>query len=134
SDLAASQTKIQSLQDDLIGAEVQIQSLQSDYDKAKSDLEASQAEVQAAKERMLFAKTNADIVNALFVPAMTGELDEMSESEAMILFLEWRDKIMSAEDPLLLAKFDALIAAEFGDEQALDFFVYLFESIPEILE
>ena len=123
----ATQAQVQSLQGDLTEAQAQIKSLQG-------DLAEAQTEVQAAKERMLQAKTNAEVVNALFVPALTGELDEMSEMEGLNLFLEWHDKTKSSEDQLLMTKFEALIDSGFGDEQMLDFFVYVLESIPEILE
>lgn len=123
----AAKTEVQLLQSDLAEAQAQIQSL------IKDSVEA-QAELQASKERMLQAKTNAEIVNSIFIPAVTGELDEISEIEAMSLVIEGRDKIKTTEDSQMMTKFEALIDSKFGEEQMLDFFVYVLKRIPEILE
>jgi hypothetical protein len=124
----SAQAEIQSVKAELTASQANVSELTSSLDGAT-------AELQAAKECMSSAKIKAEIVNALFIPAMTGELDQMSETEGMNYFLEWRDKIVSSKDPVLLEKFDALIASDFGDEQPfMDFFIYLLESIPETLE
>jgi len=78
-------------------------------------------------------KVRIEILNALFIPAITGELDRMTEAEAMNYFLEWRDKVKTVGDPTLTAKFQAVMDAG-SDEATMDLFVYLLESIPEALE
>jgi hypothetical protein len=124
----SAQAELQSVKAELTASQANVSELTSSLDRAT-------AELQAAKECMSSAKIKAEIVNALFIPAMTGELDQMSETEGMNYFLEWRDKIVSSKDPVLLEKFDALVASDFGDEQPfMDFFIYLLESIPETLE
>ena len=115
-------------------AKTEVQLLQSDLAEAQAQIQSLQGEVQAAKEHILLARTNAEIVNSIFIPAVTGELDEISETEIMSLILEWNDKIETTEDPQMMTMFEALLDSKFGDEEMLDFFVYVLERIPEILE
>jgi len=111
---------------DLAAVQAQIQSLQS-------DLSAKGSELKAAEEKLEQGKVRIEILNAFFIPAITGELDRMAEAEAMNYFLEWRDKVKTVGDPTLTAKFQAVMDAG-SDEATLDLFVYLLESIPEALE
>ena len=111
---------------DLAAAQTQIQSLQG-------DLSAKESELQAAKGKLEQGKARVEIINAIFVPAMTGELDRMTEGEAINFFFEWRDKIKDVGDPALTAKFEAMMQT-FSDEALLSFFVYLLESTADALE
>ena len=111
---------------DLAAVQAQIQSLQS-------DLSAKGSELKAAEEKLEQGKVRIEILNAFFIPAITGELDRMTEAEAMNYFLEWRDKVKTVGDPTLTAKFQAIMDAG-SDEATMDLFVYLLESIPEALE
>ena len=111
---------------DLAAVQAQIQSLQS-------DLSAKGSELEAAEEKLEQGKVRIEILNAFFIPAITGELDRMTEAEAMNYFLEWRDKVKTVGDPTLTAKFQAVMDAG-SDEATMDLFVYLLESIPEALE
>ncbi|GAI81809.1 unnamed protein product, partial [marine sediment metagenome] len=111
---------------DLTAAQAEIQSLQSDLSAKESDLEAAKGKLEQGKVRI-------EILNAIFIPAITGELDRMTEAEAMNYFLEWRDKVKAVEDPTLTVKFQAVIDTG-SDEATMDLFVYLLESIPEALE
>jgi len=136
SDLAVAQAQVKSLQSDLKAAQSQIKTLQSDcgslrsdYDKAKSDAGAAQAEVQTLKEKMARAKTAAEIINALFVPVFEGK-----EVDPVNLLFEWTDKIEATGDAVLKEKFQAVMDSEGRDQEVMDLFLYLFESIPKILE
>ena len=112
---------------DLAAAETQIQSLQDELSAKESDLEAAEEKLEQGKVRI-------EILNAIFIPAITGELDRMTESEAVNYFLGWRDKINAVGDSTLTAKFETLIDSEFSDQAFTSFFIYLLESIPEALE
>ena len=112
SDLAAAQTQAQSLQD---------------------ELSAKESELEVAKEKLEQGKARIEILNAIFIPAITGELDRMTEAESMSYFFEWRDKVKAIGDPTLTAKFEAMIET-FSDQALMSFFIYLLESIPKALE
>ncbi|GAJ15139.1 unnamed protein product [marine sediment metagenome] len=111
---------------DLTAAQTQIQSLQSDLSAKESDLEA-------AKEKLEQGKARIEILNAVFLPAITGELDRMTEAESVSYFFEWRDKVTALEDPTLTAKFEVMLET-FSDQAFMSFFIYLLESIPKALE
>jgi hypothetical protein len=124
-ELIAAQTQTWSLQDELTTAQTQIQSLQDELSAKESQLEATQEKLEQGKARI-------EILNAIFIPAMTGELDAMTEAEAINFFFEWRDTVKAIEDPVLTAKFEAMIET-FSDEALLSFFVYLLESTADAL-
>ena len=106
----SAQTELQSVKAELTASRASVSELTSSLGKAT-------AELQAAKECMSSAKSRAEIVNAFFVPVMTGELEQMSDSKAIDYFLGFRNKVESSEDPLLLDKFDALKESEGKKEE-----------------
>lgn len=134
SELATAQAQVDSLESDLSTAQEEIETLESDYEEVQSDLQDSQDKIEALEEKIKQAKAQAEVINGLFVPALTGELDTMTEEEAINYFLDWRDKVEATGDPTLKEKFQGLIDSGFADDQMLDFFLYLFESIPNTLE
>ncbi len=140
SDLAAAQTQIQSLEGDLsakeselAAAQTEIQSLQDELSTKDTELSAKESELEVVKGKLEQGKATSEILNAIFIPAMTGELDEMTEAEAISWFLEFRDKVIAVGDPTLTAKFEAMLET-FSDEAFMSFFMYLMESIPKTLE
>ena len=112
---------------DLATAQTEIQSLQS-------DLSAKESKLEAAEEKLEQGKTRIEILNAIFIPAITGELDRMTEAEAVNYLFEWRDKVEAIGDLTLTAKFQAIIDSGGSEEATMIFFIYLLESIPEALE
>ena len=114
---------------------------QEDYEAMVAERDAAQAEVVALRgelasleQKMAQAKALAEVLRGLFVPALTGELEQISEDESMSYFLEWRNKVQASGDPVAQEKFEALVESGFPDEQMTDFFLYLFETLPERLE
>jgi hypothetical protein len=53
------------------------------------------------------AKDLVDLLNAMFIPALTGEIFTLTEVEALMLVLEWTTQIQAIEDPILEEKFNA---------------------------
>ncbi len=100
----------------------------------EAELTSTEAENAALNETLEEAKARMEIIEGIFVPALTGELDEMTENEAVDWFLEWRDQIMAIGDPTLEARFQAFIDSNFSDAALTSFFVYLLESTAEALE
>ena len=119
---------------DLAAVQTQIQSLQSDLAAKETELSTKESELETTREKLEQGKARIEILNAVFIPAITGELDRMTEAEAVNYFFEWRDKIKDVGDPALTAKFQALIDSGFSDEALNAFFIYLLESIPTALE
>lgn len=86
-------------------------------------------EAQVLREKIARAKTVAEIINALFVPVFKGE-----EVDPVNLLFEWRDKIEATGDAVLKEKFQAVMDSEGRDQEVMDLLLYLFESLPRILE
>jgi len=100
----------------------------------ETELAVTEAENADLNETLVEAKARMEVIEGIFVPAMTGELDEMTDAEAMAWFLAWQDQVEAIGDPTLEAKFQVFIASNFSDAALLSFFVYLFESTAEALE
>jgi len=122
-----SQEEYDKVKAELVAAQAQVETLQS-------DLKAAQSRIELLEQKVVRAKAQAEIISGLFVPALTGEFNEMTTSESTHFFLEWRDQVEASGDTLLKDKFQALIDAEFADEGMMDFFLYLFENLPKTLE
>ena len=122
-----SQEEYDKLAAELSAAQAQVEALQS-------DLESAQSRIALLEEKITRAKAQADIISGLFVPALTGELNEMTSAESTRYFLEWRDQVEASGDILLKDKFQTLMDAEFANEGMMDFFLYLFENLPKTLE
>ncbi len=140
-ELKAARDRLKSLQKDydkvsneLKAVQSQIETLQGDYDQVKEELKATQAQIRTLQQKMKRAKAEAEILGGILIPAITGELDQMTELEAANWFLGWIDRIQAAEDPVAEEKFQALIASGFREEEMMDFFLYLLENIPKMLE
>ena len=98
-----------------------------------AELLAKETKLEDAREKLKNGKARVEILNAVFIPAMTGELDGMTDAESVAYFLKWRDKIMDVGDATLTVKFELMIET-FSDEALLPFFVYLLESTADGLE
>jgi len=140
SDLAAAQTEIQSLQGELSAKETELSAkegelaaAQTQIQSLQNELPAKDTELEATKERLKQARLRIEVLSAIFIPAMTGELDRMTEAEAISLFFECRDNIKDVGDPLLEAKFEVIIGPA-SEEGMTDFFIYLLESTADALE
>lgn len=106
-------------------------SVQSELQSVSGELSAAQLTIEAQEQAMAQATTAAEIINALFVPAIKGE---EGPADPIGFLFEWRDKVEATEDAVLQGLFDAVMDSEGGDQELTDFFIYLFESIPRILE
>jgi outer membrane murein-binding lipoprotein Lpp len=129
-----SQDKYDKVNSDLTAAQTQIQTLQGDLTAKNAELAAKDTELKATREKMGKAKGMIEVINGIFVPAIKGEFDNMTQTENLNYFLSWRDKVNAIGDATLTAKFQAIIDSEGDAETTLAFFVYLFESVPKTLE
>jgi hypothetical protein len=129
------QDKYDKVTSDLTAAQVQIQKVQGDLAAKNTELSTKASELKAAQDKLGKAKAEVEIFNAIFIPAMSGELNNMSEAEGINLFFNLRDKVKAIGDPTLTAKLQAVIDSGSSDETViLPFFVYLLEDISRALE
>ena len=100
----------------------------------EAELASTEAELAEIDETLEEAKARWELIEGVFLPALTGEFYEMTEAEAGAWLLEWQGQIIAIGDPTLEAQFQEFIDSDFSDEAAFDLFVYLFESMAEALE
>lgn len=122
-----SQDKYDKVNSDLAAAQVQIQKLQS-------DITTKDATLKAANDKLAKAKNEIGVLNTIFIPAMAGELNNKTQSELMTVFLGWRDKVNTIGDPVLTAKFQAIVDTAGNEETTMAFFQYLLEDIARAVQ
>jgi hypothetical protein len=101
--------------------------------KLQGDLTAKDTEIKATSAKLGKAKNEIDVLNAIFIPAITGELNNKSQDEMAKMFLVWRDKVNIIGDPALTTKFQAIIDGGVGDAASMEFFRYLLLDIEKTL-
>ena len=118
----------------LSDTKAELANIEAELADTEAELTSTEAENADLSEILMEAEARMEIIEGIFVPAFTGELDEMTEAETTAWFLEWRDQIMAIGDPALETVFQACIDSPFVGTACFDFFIYLFESTAEALE
>ena len=143
-DLTTAQSETQSLRGELTTSKTTVQSLrnelydtQTNFQSLQSDLTAKDAELEATERRLKEAKARVELLNAILIPAFKGELDRMTDLQALDYFLKFRDKVKETGDPVLTQRFEAMINTYSDEatnlEATLSFYIYLLESIENAL-
>jgi outer membrane murein-binding lipoprotein Lpp len=122
-----SQEKYDKANSDLAAAQAQIQKLQG-------DLTAKDAESKATNEKLVKARNEIEILNAIFIPAMNGEFNNKTQDEMTRMFLSWKGKVDTVKDTILTAKFQAIMDGGGSNEATMAFFQYLLEDIEKTVQ
>ena len=136
SELDKSKLELESVSGELESVSGELESAKSEFDAAKSELRSVQSELSATQstiktqeQTMAKAQTFAEVLSVIFVPALTGE--PVNEIE---LLAEWMGNIQAAEDAELQRLFFAALSSGGGESELIDFFIYVFETLPKLLE
>lgn len=115
-------------------------SLNATYEQVNNDLAAKAAELESLNTQNNEANTKLDklkievaIYNAVFIPALTGELDYASEAEQQQIINGIEDNIKTLNDPVLQRKYNQMKFSADSDATA-EFFLYLLQDIEKTLE
>jgi outer membrane murein-binding lipoprotein Lpp len=122
-----SQEKYDKVNSDLAAAQAQIQKIQG-------DLTAKDTELKATDGKLGKARNEIEVLNAIFIPAIMGELNNKSQDEMTSVFLSWRDKVNTIGDSTLTAKFQAIMDSGGGNEVTMEFFRYLLVDMEKTLK
>jgi outer membrane murein-binding lipoprotein Lpp len=122
-----SQEKYDKVNSDLTAAQAQIQKLQG-------DLTAKDTELKATSAKLAKAKNEIEVLNSIFIPALTGELNNKTQDEMTSVFLSWRDKVNTIGDATLSTKFQAIMDSGGGNEATMAFFRFLLEDIEKTVK
>lgn len=135
-ELDKAQKVVQSARAELESAQARVSELtdsqgraEAELETVRSELSAIQSTVETQEKIIANAKTFTEVISILFVPALTGE----SVNEVELLF-QWRQAIKDTGDAELQRLFDAVVDSDAADRELMDFFIYIFETLPEMLE
>ncbi len=103
-------------------------------DFARAEVVSLRNELDALKQKMIQVKSLAEVMSDLFIPALTGEIKELTDNESKRYFFEWSEKIAASGDSLVQSKFQELVDSGFSEQQLKSFLVYLFKALSEKLE
>lgn len=128
--LSAAEAEVQRLegelattQDELGEAQGQINDLQQEIDELQNqgtDAEVQLRELQARAEEAILA---AEMLDALVKAALGAE--DLTDEEAMQLFLELSNKVEASDDAVLQEKFQAVVLSFGGEQEAIELVQYL---------
>ena len=122
-----SQEKYDKANSDLTSAQAQIQKLQGDLTAKDTELKATQIKLDKVNSKI-------EILNDIFIPAITGELDNKTQNEMTDIFLSWRDKVNAIGDTTLAAKFQMILDSGNSNDATNEFFKYLLEDIAKTVK
>jgi len=122
-----SQEKYDKVNSDLTSAQAQVQKLQGDLLVKDTELKATQAKLDKVNSKI-------EILNDIFIPAITGELDNKTQNEITDIFLSWRDKVNAIGDTALAAKFQMILDSGDSNDATNEFFKYLLEDIAKTVK
>ncbi|OGO31537.1 MAG: hypothetical protein A2Z29_10695 [Chloroflexi bacterium RBG_16_56_11] len=129
-----SQDEYDKVSADLTAARAENQNLQTQLSTKTAELAAKDSELETLKKNSARARAEMEVLNSIFIPAMTGELSDFTGAEAFNLFLGLLDKVKAIGDAGLTDSFQAIMSSETADQAVLDFFVYLLQDILKSLE
>jgi hypothetical protein len=125
--LSEKDTELKSTQGALVAKETELKSAQN----ALSDKET---ELKSAEFKMGLAKNKIEVINDIFLPAIKGDLANLTEAEITHYFFLWQNKVNAIGDSELSTQFQTFIDKGGSQEATTAFLVYLLESIPKALE
>lgn len=148
-ELSTLQTQNTQIQTDLTAALALSRQLQTEIAKKEtqfqSDLAKKDGQLQAANDRIKQAAIRIEILNALFLPVMTGK--QMTTSQQLDIVTAMREKVKATGDVQLIAKLDAFFEAAARQAQnpsdanllaantaVRDFYAYLLATLPKTLQ
>ena len=116
---------------------------QEQYNAVVAEREAAKAELQVVQNELQKVKTEqeqtitkarafAEVISSLFVPILKGEIT--TEAELAMLGISWLGSINNLGDEKAQRLFDDWVNSNFADQEMLDFFIYIFETLQETLE
>jgi putative ABC transport system permease protein len=149
-DLAAAESEVSQLEGDLATAEAEAAEAQSQLAEAESQLAEAQEQIAAMEEelaaldgqddavaqlRELQEKTGravlaAEVLDVMFKVVLGTE--DISDEEAIQLFLELSSKVEESGDAQLQEKFQAVLFSFGGEEEGIELVEYLMQMISEL--
>lgn len=131
-ELRAVQTELEKVKAEAQLAQNELEAVKTELQSITDELSIYKSKVQEQEEAMATARTFVEVISSLFVPAMKGEVT--TETEMARLGISWLASIQNLEDEEANRLFEECIDSNFADQETLEFFLYIFETLPKILD
>lgn len=130
-ELDDSKAELQSTQIELQIVQTKLEDNNDELQSISDELEDCQQTIQDYEKAMVEAKTFADLLSSTFVPPLKGEV--ITEAELAKLGIDVLRKLEALDDEKAQRLVDDWIESGFADQEGTDLFIYIFETLPEIL-
>lgn len=130
--LDEAENKTAEVEDQLAEAQGQIDDLQQELDELQNQETDADRELRELREKAERAVLAAEILDVM-VRAVLGA-EEITDEEAVQLFLELSSRVEESGDPVLQEKFQAVLFSFGGQEEGIDLVQYLIETIAALDE
>jgi septal ring factor EnvC (AmiA/AmiB activator) len=117
-----------------------LQRVNNELQQVNSDLQVKTAEVDSLNDsnnetqtRLNKVKIELAIYNAVFIPALTGELNNAGEEEQQKIMDEIEADINLLDDPIMLRKYNQMKFSGDSDATA-EFFLYILQDMENTLK
>jgi outer membrane murein-binding lipoprotein Lpp len=132
--LEETRSQLKTSQDELEQTKNDLQDAQDQVDQLQAELKDSQSEADKLRRSKMEALARAQVIEAIFVPTLSGQIDPQDQAAAAQLFLDWSRKIDATGDQQLKNKFANLITSAFSLDATVDFMTYAIQSLVDSLE
>ena len=130
--LNEAENKTAEVEGQLAEAQAQIDNLQQELDEFRSLETDAERELRELREKADRAVLAAEILDVI-VRAVLGA-EEISDEEAVQLFLDLSGRVEESGDPVLQEKFQAVLLSFGGQEEGIELVQYLIEMIAGLEE
>ena len=113
-------------------AQTQIDDLQQELDELQNQETGTDRELRELREKADRAVLSAEVLDVI-VRAVLGA-EDLTQEEAIQLFLELSGRVEESGDPVLQEKFQAVLLSFGGQEEGIDLVQYLIGTIAELGE
>jgi len=122
-DLVASQNQVADLEAQVADLETQISDLENEITDAQESAGAAEQGLADLQERVNKAAISAEIMDVFLQVGFGG--GDLTEEDAMGVFLELTEKVEASGDEGLQEKFQAVLFSFGGEEEALELVEYM---------
>ncbi len=130
--LATAKADLEAAQAELTRTKAELDRTKADLQSTSSSLSAANSKVSQLQQSMAKAKVLADLNASIFVPYLRG--DVVTPAQETAIGLSFITGVTTSNDPKLKALFDAWVNSGFADYPMFDLFLYVFETLPKLLQ
>ena len=124
------EAEVSDTQDQVTEAQAQVEELQEELDTLRNQGTDAEQELRELQEKAGRAVLSAEILDAIVNAALGAE--DLTEEDAISVFLELSGKVDESGDPVLQEKFQAVMLSFGGEQEAIELIQYLIQMIADL--